>query len=203
MIRIIMFDFDGTVIDTMKEYAELASLIIHRYTGISRHEAMRLYQSTAGMDFPSQLIAMGITDETTRKTIYRDFLLAKNKILERKKIEPIVQDFLIRLRDIGFHTILSTNNECHLIENIEGVDVFEDILCFDGVSFRKGRPHLNYVKRKYNARIDEILFIGDTVYDLKVYSVYGVRTLKTRGLFHDGEPERMMRLIKRVAFKKM
>ena len=202
MKRILMFDLDGTIIDTMNIYAEFASKLIEKETGLNKNYVKKVYLDTAGMDFYSQLKIMSI-DERKRGKIYTEFIERKDKLLSKTSLPENVKDFIIKLREIGFKTILSTNNECRVVKKIEGINVFDEVLCFDGKGMRKGKPHLNYVKIRYKARADEILFIGDSTYDLIIYSKHNIETVKTRGLFREDETERIYRIIRKRAFKKI
>lgn len=47
----VMFDFDGTLVDTMHEYARIASKEMEDIYGIARETARQLYLETSGIPF--------------------------------------------------------------------------------------------------------------------------------------------------------
>lgn len=190
-VKAVLFDFDGTVIDTMEEYAEAAARIISEETGIPAEEAKKKYLSTAGRDFPSQLRLMGIEGEEALK-IYQRFLDEKNKILQRSRISPHAVELTKSLKSRGIIAAVSTNNECELVFRIPGIEAFDEVLCFDGKEFRKGEQHLKAILSKYNLKKEDIVFIGDSDYDIVTYSSLGIRCLKTRGIFDENEEKRIL-----------
>ena len=181
--RLVLFDLDGTIIDTMGEYAEAAAEIISRHTGISREEARRRYLSLSGRSFREQLRLMGVPEDKI-EVIAREFEEAKKTILERHRPGKLVWDRIGLLRDCGLRVALSTNNECSLVERIDWMrSLFDIILCHDpekGIG--KGLPHLRVLEEQGYRRC-EIVFVGDSDYDLEVYKPYGVRSIRTRGLW--------------------
>ncbi|MGC8678370.1 MAG: HAD family hydrolase [Fervidicoccaceae archaeon] len=190
-IKAVLFDFDGTVIDTMKEYAEMAAEIISKEIGIEKKEAKRVYLSTAGRDFLSQLRLMGIEGERALK-IYSEFLEEKKKILNSKEISHHAVELMKELKRKGMIVAVSTNNECELVFSIPGINNFDEVLCFDKKQFKKGTAHLSALMLKYHLKKEEILFIGDSDYDIETYSQLGIKCLKTKGIFNEREADRIL-----------
>ena len=184
--RIVLLDFDGTIINTMKYYAGIASSIIEEEAGIPREAALRMYMETAGMAFRDQLARMGIRGEAAER-IARRFENEKSNMLRRMRLDPRVKWFIGELRKRGLLVYLSTNNECRIVRGLrELAAVFDGILCHDPVSgTRKGRDHLRALKREHGVTPCEIVFVGDSDYDITLYGELGVRTIKTRGLWRD------------------
>ncbi|MEM0112193.1 MAG: HAD hydrolase-like protein [Fervidicoccaceae archaeon] len=197
-IRVVLFDFDGTVIDTMGEYAESASNILSEETGIDKERAKELYLRTAGRDFFTQLRLIGFEGRVAQRA-YMRFIEEKRKILRKKAISSYAIELINDIKKMGIIAALSTNNECSLIYEIPGIHAFSEILCFDGLDFRKGYPHLKKLQEKYSVREEEILFIGDSDYDIDTYSQLGLKSLKTKGIFDEHEAKRLLEEIKRIA----
>ena len=53
-MRLIVFDFDGTLVDTMEAYAEKASELIEKFYGVPREKARKMYLETSGTLRPYQ-----------------------------------------------------------------------------------------------------------------------------------------------------
>jgi phosphoglycolate phosphatase-like HAD superfamily hydrolase len=184
---LVLFDLDGTIIDTMGKYAEIAAELISKYTTIPKEEARRRYLQLSGRPFRDQLKLMGI-DERILEEIAREFERKKIDILAHSSPQPIVYDRINRLKRAGLKTALSTNNECHLVKLVKWMNkVFDFVLCHDPrLGLRKGLPHLERLE-SMGFRRCEIIFVGDSDYDLEVYKPYNIRAVRTKGLWKDND----------------
>lgn len=52
---LILFDFDGTLVDTMPAHSKLAAEVINKYFGINKKLAYKKYIETSGLPFEKQL----------------------------------------------------------------------------------------------------------------------------------------------------
>ncbi len=192
--RVVMFDFDGTIINTMSEYADAAATIISKLSGIDVEEARRFYLATRGMAFPDQLRAAGISGADAVRAA-RLFEEEKLEILDSIRPDPVVVELLRRLRRSGVVTVLSTNNECSVVSKIAWLHgLFDMVLCYSPTS-SKGAGHAWRVMREYGVEPCQMLFVGDGAYDLEVYSRLGVPTVETKGLWVPDEAEKLLSLV--------
>ena len=182
----LLLDFDGTVVDTMEEYSRIASKIISKYTGMSVGDARRVYDETRGMAFRDQLSFAGVPQDLVEEAA-REFEEKKKDILQSVRVDDRVREFVSTARKRGLKVILSTNNECNIVSDISELnEVFDEVLCHDPkTGVRKGADHVRIIAEKYGIPAENILFIGDSDYDLRLYSQLGVRTIKTRGIWVD------------------
>ncbi len=185
-----MFDLDGTVIDTMSMYRDLASEIISRRVGLNPSYVAKVYMETAGMSFIDQLERMGVKGRVARE-IYKEFIERKKRALENAVVCSEARVLAEELSRMGFITAVSTNNECEVVCKIRGLDSFHLILCFDKKKHRKGREHLNTLKMLFGSEA-RVVFVGDSDYDVKLYSGLGVPVIQTKGLFVPGESRRVL-----------
>jgi len=186
--RVVLLDFDGTVIDTMHEYAEKAAHLIAEATGLPLEEAHKLYMETAGRAFREQLRLVGVPEGLV-EALAREFETYKKGLLARARLDPLVVERIEKLRRAGLRVYLSTNNECEVVgSNRELTAHFDGVLCYDKErGLFKGRPHVELVKRVEGVEPGEIVFIGDSDYDIQLYEGLGVRTVRTRGLWLPGD----------------
>jgi beta-phosphoglucomutase-like phosphatase (HAD superfamily) len=184
-IKVVLVDFDGTVVNTMKLLAEKASELISRSIGISKEKAKELYLSLAGRPFREQLRIIGIRDPTLLEALAKEFEEYKINLLRNLRPDPLVIKRIQLLRRNGLKVALSTNSECWVVKsNKELVKLFDVILCHDPVTGeRKGRPHLEKVKAIFNVTECNIIFIGDSDYDIELYRSLGIKSYRTRGLW--------------------
>ena len=178
-----LFDLDGTIIDTMTGYAEIACRLIEEHAGIPCERARQLYLQTSGRHFRSQLEAMGIRGDL-RELIARRFEEEKKPLLSRSSPAGLVWERVARLKRAGLRVALSTNNECRLVKEIRWMnELFDIVLCHDpDRGLEQGLPHLKILE-SMGYRPCEIIFIGDSDYDLQVYKPYGIRAVRTLGLW--------------------
>ena len=190
---IVVFDFDGTVIDTMGIYAEWVAKALTESLGLDAEIARRKYLESAGRPFIEQLQMMGV-DEKIAEEISRRFTIFKKGLLRELKLNECVEWFLDELRKRNIITVLSTNNECESISSSPAIMGFHLVLCFDGEKHRKGKEHMSTLKTIFGEETT-ILFIGDTDYDVEVYRGLGIYSIKTTGLFKCEEARRVLSII--------
>jgi phosphoglycolate phosphatase-like HAD superfamily hydrolase len=186
-LKVVLLDFDGTIVDTMEAYAEEAARILESM-GVPRSRVLPLYRETAGMAFRDQLRLLGLENSLIEEAARR-FEISKRALLAELKLDGKVVEFVEKVRRMGLLVYVSTNNECSVVmENEELVKVFNGILCHDPVrGLRKGKAHLELLKEMLGVKECEILFIGDSDYDINLYKGLGVRVLRTRGLWLDAD----------------
>lgn len=190
---IVLFDFDGTVVDTMHIYADWVARTLNELFNFDAELAKRKYLESAGRPFIEQLEIMGI-DKINAEKIAKRFMDYKKNLLQSLKLNDCVEWFLDELRKRGLIAVLSTNNECESISGSPAITGFHLVLCFDGKKHRKGIEHLNTLKIIFGEKT-EILFIGDTDYDIEVYQSLGIPSIKTLGLFDCEEARKIMSII--------
>lgn len=166
--RAFIFDFDGTLIDTMDTYADIASNVInHFHPEINIDEARKKYLETSGLPFFQQLDLILPLDRTNS---------VKANIFERKKKKHFfdhqfsdkVIETINSLKKRGDFVCISSNNNHELIEDF----ILKSNLKFDIVlgfkqNFAKGEDHFNFIMNKLKLKKNEIVFVGDSLEDAK------------------------------------
>lgn len=181
----------------MEQYSWAACRIVEDLAAIPCEEARRLYLETGGRHFRAQLAAMGVNG-ALREEAARRFEEAKLPILEAARPGPLVVERVEKLRRAGLLVAVSTNNECSLVGRLGWLrDLVDLVLCHDpDKGLEKGLPHLR-VLESLGYRPCEIVFIGDSDYDLEVYRPLGVRVVRSRGLWdpRDSAVEAVLEMI--------
>ncbi len=179
-----LFDFDGTLVDTMMGFADIAADVISMYHGdLSFDDARQKYLDTSGNPFFQQLEILFPNDPLNRD---------KAKIFEERKIEGFfktrfhedVRYTINQLREEGHIAGVASNNFQELIDKF----VFEEELEFDIVlgyrdNFEKGPAHFNYVCEKFGLEKDDLTFVGDSLKDAEKARNYGIRFIGICGTF--------------------
>ncbi len=164
--RALLFDFDGTLVDTMEGFADIAGEVIHQFhPEISFEEARRRYLETSGVPFFQQLeiILPGDPTNSKKAAIFEE---TKKEGFFRSTFSKEVRFVITQLRERGILVGVSSNNFQYLIKQFierEGLQ-FDIVLGFkDG--FEKGKHHFEYVLHHFQLKKDELTFVGDSLKD--------------------------------------
>jgi len=165
-IKAYLFDFDGTLIDSMGGFADIAGKVIHEHhPEISFEEARQKYLNTSGVPFFQQLEIMFPGDPANAEQA-RIFEETKVYGFFSKSFHDDVVHTINTLRKRGFIAGVCSNNFQHLIDKFverEGL-VFDVVLGFRE-GFEKGKHHFDYVMKKFSLTNDELTFVGDSLKD--------------------------------------
>ncbi|MEB3760217.1 MAG: HAD hydrolase-like protein [Desulfurococcales archaeon] len=171
----------------MDEYAEAVADIVSPVLGLDKETVRQKYLSLSGRPFREQLRLMGVPPDKIEELAV-EFERRKIEILNKYYPEKIVWERINKLKKYGIRTAVSTNNECHLVERIPWMNqLFDIVLCYDPIKgLSKGEPHLSRLEELGYIR-EKTVFVGDSKYDLEVYAPYGVKSVKTVGLWRQDD----------------
>jgi phosphoglycolate phosphatase-like HAD superfamily hydrolase len=183
--RVCAFDFDGTLVDTMGEFANIAADVLEKNYAIPFAEGRRSYLETSGIPFFQQL-------ELIRPSGEHNAAAAEE--FERRKIEgfldtepsPDTLRGLAALRAAGIHLAVSSNNFQHLVDAFQARHALPmDLsLGFDAAAgSEKGRPHFERIRREFGVGPGDILFCGDSLKDGERAFEGGLRFAGITGTF--------------------
>ena len=167
--ELIIFDFDGTLVDSMSLYAEKASDLISSYYDLDKATAKSLYLKTSGRPFIEQLNILFPGDKKNTK-VANMLETWKASILHQLKPFPDVMPLFAELKNRGFLIAVSSNNLQNYVEKI--VNSWEIkpnfVLGWDGKDFKKGEPHISYLEKVTSVNRDKFLMVGDSPHDLRI-----------------------------------
>lgn len=184
--KICAFDFDGTLIDSMWGYAEIAADAMRKHHGIPREEGHRLYLETSGIPFFQQL-------ESIRPGSLKNAACAEE--FEARKIEGMflskpdadALEGTRRLREAGVRLVVSSNNFQHLVERYmqQNPSLQMDlVLGFDQEKkLEKGRLHFEAIEKRFGLPKSVILYCGDSLKDGERALDYGIPFVGRTGIF--------------------
>jgi len=179
----VIFDFDGTIVDSMNAFADIAAEVMPKRLKIDSATARRLYFETSGLPFFQQLEAIFPGDPANKETAEEYERLKLEGYFE----EPLFDDALDTvktLRDRGLRVAVSSNNFQHLVDQFverRGME-FDMVLGFrDG--FAKGADHFRHLETELSIPKDEIVFVGDSLKDGERAGQYGVNFIAKEGIF--------------------
>jgi len=178
--KLIIFDFDGTLVDSATGIWHTANEMAKKYKMKAFERKLIVQAVGTGLDnfladlFPKQVKQIGIK---ALIKIYRAIYDVKYK--KGLKIYKNVKQTLKNLHDKGVVLAIASNKLKRYVENINkelGIDKYFDItLGSDDVLRRKPDPFVVfYLMKKYQLDKSEVLFVGDSQYDVETANNAGV-----------------------------
>lgn len=178
-----LFDLDGTLIDTMPAFADVAAAVMHGHHGIDPEVGRQQYLATSGVPFFKQL-------EIIAKGDARNAAAAAE--FERRKVEatshvvpsPQTLDGLLALRALGCYLAVCSNNFQDQVDVfIAQCPVSLDLALGFAEGMAKGEPQFDRACAVFGVKRSDLVFVGDSLADAKLARAAGVRFVARLGTF--------------------
>jgi phosphoglycolate phosphatase-like HAD superfamily hydrolase len=183
----LLFDLDGTLVDTMGSFADLASEIIAKRYGLARRNARKLYLQTSGVPFCQQLdVIFGAS--ATNAEAAEEYEQRKHGIATAAVMDERTRLALSALRRRGVRLVVSSNGMQEHVDGFAGRTggLFELALGF-GAGLAKGEAHIAQVGERLRIGRSEMAFVGDSIRDGELAQASGVRFIGRAGTFTRAE----------------
>lgn len=188
--KIIIFDLDGTLLDNMSIFADIASYLIAWRYEIPRAQAKEMYIKTSGLPFFKQLEII-FTGHQFNKEVSGLYEKRKIHATDHLEIAPEDKEVLRKLTANGYKIAISSNN---FQENIDRFVKFSDIDFHYALGYRdgfeKGKDHFDYIRKKEKINRKEMIFVADSIYDMKKANAYQIDFIAKAGTFFQEDFER-------------
>jgi len=173
LYRTIIFDFDGTIADTMEEGLTIFNRIAPEYgiRQIDREEIMELRHLSI-----NQLIDhMGISKTKVPIFIARGTMMMRGSVARLPLIAGM-QEMLLALRPkVDRFGILTSNAVSNVELFLEGHGIRDLFDFISSTSKLTGKSrYLKSIRRQYSLKLGEMLYVGDELRDLKASKKAGV-----------------------------
>lgn len=175
-VRAAVFDFDGTLANTMPFLTELAVSLMIREFGVSPEAARRRYRETSGKTFSDQIREL-FPGHRSNERVTGEFEAIKSNALLEQPLFPETLPTLRALgeRGIGRFVVSSTSAESILEYAREhGLDAE-----LDGIAgFTPSMPkvqQLASILEEHGFEAGETVFVGDSAYDHDLARELGMR----------------------------
>lgn len=190
-IKLLIFDLDGTLVDTARDITEALNHAIrpHGLGPVSVEETTALIGEGTTRLIEKALSPLGKPDEETVKVVLKSFLdYYSENLAVHSSLYPNVEETLLKLRDFE-KAVLSNKREDlsrRLLKDLGIAGEFILIAGSDTTSSKKPSPEpVRYVLDKTGARPDEALMVGDSPYDIEAAKGAGVKTVAVTYGFRD------------------
>jgi phosphoglycolate phosphatase-like HAD superfamily hydrolase len=180
---VVLFDLDGTLVDTMQAFADLAAVVMTRRFGVALRTARKLYLETSGIPFLQQLEGIfgehpSVVDAAT------EYEARKHAIAAAAEMDGATRAALENVRARGVGLVVSSNGMQKHVDRFaaRSAGLFDLALGFGG-ALAKGEPHISLVEKVLGVRRDRLVFIGDSLRDGELAEASGVRFIGRSGTF--------------------
>lgn len=180
MLKVLVFDWDGTLADSVSKIVACKKFLAEKYHLPAPSEEM--VRSVLGTKF-EEALANCFPDATqiTLIQLGQEFHALMQQDSYQANLFPGANAVLDALKKRGIKLAIASSKDRRemdkaIVHNqLEGI--FECICC--GKEYQE-KPHpamLNYIKKKFNAQPDECLMVGDTTTDIQFAANAGIQTV--------------------------
>ncbi len=167
LCRAVIFDFDGTLADSMPFLEKIGVQVMIKYFGVTREEATKRYRTTTGLPYEHQ-VKMNFPDNEYNEQAIKEFEELKIvRIFEQELFEDCV-DALETINKKGLKIFVSSSTFQPTIEEyfkkLNLSHLFTEIVGYRP-GFEKGADHFNHIKEKHNLSLNDVVFVGDSLKD--------------------------------------
>jgi phosphoglycolate phosphatase len=181
MLKLLIFDLDGTLADTSLDIANAVNYAIEPL-GKNRYSVEEI-KAMVGSGI-TKLLRSLIPSETSipEENIIKRFLeYYSEHLLDNTKAYPYVKETLLKIGGRYKKAVISNKREGFSREILEGIDIlqfFDIVLGSDSVREHKPSPvPVLEVMKRFGAAKDEAVMIGDSSYDIQAGRAAGIKVI--------------------------
>lgn len=188
--KVIVFDWDGTLIDSLPLKIRNAGLLFAARFGVSSEAVETAYRRHSGIPrrqlFDAICAELGLPglSDVVYGEISQAFTDHNRRVLAGLQADRGVHDTLKDLQERGLPLYISTSaapdEVRHLAQAVGLATYFREILGSEGV-FSKGPAHIEYILAQLSLSHHQLWFVGDEPNDVRLGKAAGVLTIVKTG----------------------
>lgn len=193
MLQALLFDLDGTLIDTAGEISDALNITLARHGLPPVAEArVRGWIGDGARALLAQALSHLDAPAHAAQQVWAGFALDYAQCCgTRSQLYPGVRSLLARLRRQGLRLALLTNKEgqfAHrLLAHHDLADAFELIVAGDTLAVKKPHPALvEHVLRAFDLNPEQAMLVGDSVTDVRTARAGGIAVQLVRHGYPQG-----------------
>jgi phosphoglycolate phosphatase len=184
-----LFDLDGTLVDTMPQFADLAADVLHARRGLDRAWARARYLETSGIPFVHQLeiISPGHPDNAAASA---EFEARKLAVCRATRMDARTVAALAALQAAELKLVVSSNTGQSVVDEFARAESFrfDLVLGFDpAAGLGKGRPHVDRALAHFGIARADLVLVGDSLKDAELAEQCGIAFVGRIGTFTEDE----------------
>lgn len=192
MIKAVIFDIDGTLVDSVDLHAQAWKEIFKQYGKDVPYQQVRHQIGKGGDQLMPVFFSREELEEFGEEMEEHRSKLFKREYLSRVRAFPLVRELFERIRADGKRLALASSakkDELEAYKKIADIsDLVEEETSADDAD--KSKPHPDIFRAALeqlgDVRREEVIVIGDTPYDAEAAGKLGLRTI---GFLSGGFPE--------------
>jgi len=171
----VLFDLDGTLINTMEGFADLAAKLIERDYNVPFKNGRRNYITTSGIPFKHQLEVM-FPGDARNFEVQKEFEIRKQEVFFNTALDDDTIRALNGLKELGIKVIVSSNNYHEFVlKYFKKYNKFSfDMILGYKDGFAKGKDHILHVINELKITKNKMIFVGDSLHDGEVAEELGI-----------------------------
>lgn len=180
MIKAIITDFDGTLVNTFEANFAAYTIAFKRYyLKISKEQ----YTECFGLRFDAFMDKMNITDTVLRDKIKKEKARVYPMCFSYLSPNTVLIDFIRQAKSSGIKTAIAStaqrNNLMNVLKHLDLVDIFDLIIAGDAVKEGKPNPEIYLTSMSMlNVKPEETLVFEDSEVGLQAASNAGAQVFR-------------------------
>ena len=182
---VIVFDWDGTLIDSLPYKIQNASLLFAQRFGVEEERVRNAYRLHSGIPrrqlfdaICADLSLPPLTDDTFSQ-LSKKFSDVNRQVISKLKVPDDTINTLTALKEKQYSLFISTaaaQEEVSYLARKLGVSFYFTEVLGSKDGFTKGPVHIAYLREKYGYPDEKFIFVGDEPNDVLLGKQAGILT---------------------------
>lgn len=209
MKKIILFDFDGTIADTLPPALKITNEHLKKdgYPPVTAKELKELRHMN-----PLQIVTHSKYPIWKVPGLVRQVREDLHKEVNKIQIFPGIKQLILNLKKSGFHLAILTSNLKETIEDflaLHKLEVFDYVQCEPNI-MEKGKLLKRFLN-EHDLKTSDVIYIGDEIRDIEACKSVGIQIISVTWGFNDAnslqklnpdflvkKPQQIFELLKKV-----